>query len=213
MKNNIIQINNLSKIVGSKVILDKVNLNLEPGKIYGIVGRNGSGKTMLFKSICGFIKPSEGEIFVFNKAIHKGDLPEDTGVIIENPGFLLQYSGFKNLEMLASIKHCIGEQQIKDSINLLGLDAEDKTPVKKYSLGMKQRLGIAQAIMENPKLLILDEPMNGLDEEGVELVRDLLLKLKSQNVTILIASHNKEDIEILCDEIYKMNSGKLSLIL
>ncbi|MBE6051696.1 MAG: ABC transporter ATP-binding protein [Clostridium sp.] len=209
MSNYVININNLSKISNGKKILDNINLQIESGKIYGVVGRNGSGKTMLFKAICGLIKPTSGEIFVFDQAIHKGDLPENTGVIIENPGFLLQYSALKNLKMLASINNNIDEDQIKKAISLVGLDPDDRIPVKKYSLGMKQRLGIAQAIMENPKLLILDEPMNSLDEDGVELIRSILLDLKKQSVTILIASHIKEDIETLCDEVYNMSNGKL----
>lgn len=209
MSNYVININNLSKTTREKKILDNINLQIESGKIYGIIGRNGSGKTMLFKAICGLIKPTSGELFVFDQAIHKGNLPIDTGMIIENPRFLLQYSGMKNLKMLASINNVIDEEEIKRTIELVGLDPEDKTPVKKYSLGMKQRLGIAQAIMENPKLLILDEPMNSLDEDGVELIRSILLDLKKQSVTILIASHIKEDIETLCDEVYIMSKGKL----
>lgn len=209
MSNAVIKVNNLYKEINGNVILDNINLNIEEGKIYGVIGRNGSGKSMLFKVICGLIRPTRGEIFVFDKPIHKGELPENTGAIIENPGFLTQYSAFKNLKMLASIKNVINDNHIKEVISLLGLNPEDHKPVKKFSLGMKQRLGIAQAIMEKPKLLILDEPMNALDEDGVDLVRNLLLDLKKKSVTILLASHNKEDIEILCDEVYSMRSGKL----
>lgn len=213
MENNIVvDINNLNKKIGDKIILDNINMHLEKGMIYGIIGRNGSGKSMLFKAICGLIKPSSGEIFVFNKQIHNGDLPEDLGLIIEKPGFLPQYSAFINLKILSAIKNIINDEQIKEVIELVGLSPEDKTPIKKYSLGMKQRLGIAQAIMENPRILILDEPMNGLDEEGVDLVRRLLLKMKANGVTILIASHNKDDIEMLCDKVYKISSGKLQNI-
>lgn len=206
----VIRINNLTKKIDSNIILQNINLSLEEGLIYGIVGRNGSGKTMLFKSICGLIIPSEGEIYVFNKKIHKGELPENIGAIIENPGFLPQYSAFMNLKILASINNIITDQQIKEAISLVGLNPEEKKSVKKFSLGMKQRLGIAQAIMEKPKLLILDEPMNGLDIDGVELIRKLFLKLKSQGVTILMASHNKEDIQMLCDHVYYMDNGKLT---
>lgn len=210
MSNVVIRVNNLYKEINGNAILDNINLSIEEGKIYGVIGRNGSGKSMLFKAICGLIRPTRGEIFVFDKPIHKGELPENTGAIIENPGFLTQYSAFKNLKMLASIKNVINDNDIKEVISLLGLNPEDHKPVKKFSLGMKQRLGIAQAIMEKPKLLILDEPMNALDEDGVDLVRNLLLDLKKKSVTILLASHNKEDIEILCDEVYSMRSGKLS---
>lgn len=207
---NAVEIKNLYKTINENNILDNINLNIEEGKIYGIIGRNGSGKTMLFKSICGLIRPTQGEIFVFNKKIHNGELAENTGVLIENPGFLPQYSGFKNLKMLASINNIVNDDDIKSVISLVGLNPDDKKPVKKYSLGMKQRLGIAQALMEKPKLLILDEPMNALDENGVELVRDILLKEKKKSVAILLASHNKEDISILCDHVYKMSSGRLS---
>lgn len=212
MENEIVvQIKDLHKRINDTVILDNINLELKKGIIYGIVGKNGSGKSMLFKAICGLIRPTEGEIFVFDKPIHKGNLPENVGLIIETPGFLPQYSAFKNLKMLASINNIINYDEIKKVIALVGLNPEDKRPVKKFSLGMKQRLGIAQAIMEKPKLLILDEPMNGLDEEGVELVRGILLELKKQSVTIIMASHNKEDIEVLCDYVYSMSSGRLTI--
>lgn len=211
MSDSIVEINNLNKTIKNKVILNNINLKLKKGNIYGIIGRNGSGKSMLFKAMCGLIKPTSGEIFIFTKPIHKGELPEDTGAIIENPGFIGQCSAFKNLKMLASINSKIGDDDIRKIISLVGLDPNDAQPVKKFSLGMKQRLGIAQAIMEKPKFLILDEPMNALDEEGVELVRSILLKLKENGVTILMASHNKEDIEVLCDYVYKMKNGILTI--
>lgn len=166
---------------------------------------------MLFKSICGLINITSGEIRVFNKLIANGNFPDDTGIIIENPGFLPQYSGYKNLEILASIRNKINSSDIKNIIKIVGLNPDDKLPVKKYSLGMKQRLGIAQALMESPKLLILDEPMNALDEDGVNDIRKILLNLKKQGVTILIASHNKEDIETLCDSIYTIDNGILHI--
>ncbi len=214
MKENniVVEIKKINKKIDGKIILNNINLNLEKGLIYGIIGRNGSGKSMLFKLICGLTKPTSGEIFVFNKQIHNGDLPESLGLIIEKPGFLPQYSAFENLKMLASINNIISDEEIRKVISLVGLSSDDKTPIKKYSLGMKQRLGIAQAIMENPKLLILDEPMNALDEEGVDLVRKILIDLKSKDVTIIIASHNKEDIEMLCDKVYKISSGNLEAI-
>ena len=204
-----VEVKNLSKAINGKKILDNISLSLEEGNIYGIIGRNGSGKTMLFKTICGLVRPTEGETFVFDQKIHNGELVKNTGVIIENPGFLPQYSAFLNLKMLSSINNLLNDEEIKNVISLVGLDPDDKRPVKKYSLGMKQRLGIAQAIMENPKLLILDEPMNALDEQGVELARDILIHLKNQGVTILMASHNKEDIEALCDFVYTIVNGKL----
>lgn len=210
MSEVVIRVKGLTKVVNGKTILNDINLNIDSGKIYGIIGRNGSGKTMLFKAICGLVKPTKGEIFVFDKAIHKGELPPYTGAIIETPGFLSQYSAFKNLKLLASLNNKITDNDIKKTIELVELDPNDKIPVKKFSLGMKQRLGIAQAIMEKPQLLILDEPMNSLDEEGVKLVRNILLELKKQSVTIFISSHIKEDIDLLCDKVYSISSGELS---
>lgn len=211
MNNTIIDITNVSKVIKNQTILDNITVSFNTGHIYGIVGRNGSGKTMLFKSICGLVNITYGKIKVFNELIANGNFPKDTGIIIESPGFLPQYNCYKNLEILASINNKITSSDIKNIIYKVGLDPEDKRPIKKYSLGMKQRLGIAQALMENPRLLILDEPMNGLDEKGVEDIRKLLLELKEQSVTILLASHNKEDISYLCDSIYIMDNGKLSL--
>lgn len=207
---NVVEISNLTKDIKGTKVLNKVNLQLESGKAYGIVGRNGSGKSMLFKAICGLINTTEGSITVFDKVIKNGSFPDDVGMIIENPGFLLQYSAFKNLKILASINNKISDERIKETIALVGLDPEDKKIVKKFSLGMKQRLGIAQALMENPKLLILDEPMNGLDSEGVKQIREILLKLKSNSVTILLASHNSDDIDKICDCVYTMENGVLS---
>lgn len=210
-KNNVIEIHNLSKIINDITILNNISVNFEKGKIYGIVGTNGSGKSMMFKAICGLINSTKGEIKVFDEVIKDGSFPKSTGIIIENPGFLPQYSGFKNLKILASINNVVSDEDIKNMISLVGLEPNDKRAVKKYSLGMKQRLGIAQALMEKPKLLILDEPMNGLDEDGVKLIRDILLGLKKESVTILLASHNKEDINELCDKVYRMKKGVLSI--
>ncbi|SFD28065.1 ABC transporter ATP-binding protein [Clostridium uliginosum] len=207
----IIKINNLSKKANDTDILKNISAEFKEGNIYGIVGRNGSGKTMLFKSICGLINPTDGEVYVFNKSIKNGAFPEETGIIIENPGFLPQYSAFENLKILASINNKINDETIKHYISLVTLDPNDKRPVKKFSLGMRQKLGIAQALMENPKLLILDEPMNSLDEDSVELVRKILLDLKNKGVTILLSSHNREDIDKLCDYIYTIKAGEFLL--
>ncbi|ADY55181.1 ABC transporter related protein [Syntrophobotulus glycolicus DSM 8271] len=206
----VVEISNLTKDIKGTKVLNNVSLGLESGKAYGIVGRNGSGKSMLFKAVCGLINITEGEIKVFDKPIKNGSFPDSTGIIIENPGFLLQYSAFKNLKILASINNTISDEKINETIALVGLDPNNKKPVRKYSLGMKQRLGIAQALMEEPKLLILDEPMNGLDSEGVKKIRELLLELKSKSVTILLASHNSEDINEICDYVYSMENGVLS---
>ena len=181
-----------------------------PGKIYGFVGRNGSGKTVLMKMILGFIKSTSGTIKVNGKHVGKEiDIPDDIGAIIETPGFLPEYSAFQNLKLMAMIREKITSERIRETIKLVGLDPDSKKHVGKYSLGMRQRLGIAQAIMEDPQILLLDEPLNGLDNEGVEEMRNVLLKQKEQGKLIIIASHSKEDIDILCDEIFRFDHGKI----
>lgn len=205
-----IEISHVSKSFQTYRALDDVSLDIEKGKIYGIIGRNGSGKTVLFKCICGFLKTDSGEIKVDGKIIGKEiEAPQNAGIIIENPGFLPAYSGYQNMKFLADINKKIGKQEIRDVLEKVGLDPAMKKPVGKYSLGMRQRLGIAQAIMENPSLLILDEPMNGLDYQGVKDVRKILLDLKAEGKTILLASHNREDIAFLCDETVHIDHGKL----
>lgn len=206
----VIEIENLTKKFGDVTALEDVNLRIESGKIYGIIGRNGSGKTVLFKLIAGYLKPTRGRVVVNGKEIGKDtDFAENIGVIIENPGFLNGYTGFKNLSYLAGIRNVIDRARIRESMERVGLDPDSGKKVGRYSLGMKQRLGIAQAIMEDPEILILDEPMNSLDNQGVEDVRGILMELRDQGKTILLASHNKEDIEILCDEVYEMDRGRL----
>jgi ABC-2 type transport system ATP-binding protein len=205
-----VEIKNLTKVIKGRIILDDINLEIENNKIYGFFGRNGSGKTMLFRAICGLIKPTSGEVRVFGKKIgYDVSFPESLGLIIENVGFWEQWTAFQNLKFLASIKNIISDEDIIASLKRVGLDPNDKRPYKKYSLGMKQRVGIAQAIMEKPKLLVLDEPTNSLDEEGVKLIRKILLEEKSRGATILIASHIKEDIDMLADERYKVDAGRV----
>lgn len=209
---SIIKVDKVIKKFGSDIALSNVTVEFERGKIYGIVGRNGSGKTVLFKTMIGFLKPTSGRVIVDGKEIGKDtDFADHIGMIIETPGFLSSYSGYKNLEYLAGIRNIIGKKEIKESMERVGLDPDSKKKVGKYSLGMRQRLGIAQAIMENPDILILDEPMNGLDNQGVEDVREILLNLKDEGKSIILASHNKEDIEVLCDEVYEMEHGKLTV--
>ena len=194
MQNTCVKIEHVTKRFGEDIVLQEVNLSLKTGNVYGIVGNNGSGKTVL----------------VFGKKIgHDVDFPESLGVIIETPGFLTQYTGFKNLEILADMNGRISKADIRIVLKRVGLDPDMKKPVGKYSLGMRQRLGIAQAIMEDPLFLILDEPFNGLDKHGVEEIRELLLDLKAAGKTILLASHNEEDIRILCDHVYEMDGGIL----
>lgn len=208
----IINIENVGLILDKTTILDDVCMEMEQGKIYGLIGRNGSGKTMLMKCICGFVKPTHGKIAVRDQVVGKDiDFPENMGILIENPGFIPHYSGIKNLKMLAELNRKINRQQIEETIRFVGLDPQMKRHVQKYSLGMKQRLGIAQAIMEDPDILILDEPMNGLDKEGVADMRTLFLDLKKKGKTIIIASHNAEDIDKLCDHVWEMEHGKAAL--
>lgn len=210
-KEAMISIENLNKQFKNQLVLNNINVKFSNGHIYGIIGRNGSGKTVLLKCICGFLKPTTGVISVNQKIVGKDiDFPENLGFIIETPGFLLNYSGYKNLKYLASIREKIDSNEIKESMSLVGLDSADKKHVGKYSLGMRQRLGIAQAIMEKPDILVLDEPMNALDKNGVEEMRRLFLKMKSEGKLILLTSHNREDIEILCDEVYEMEEGILN---
>ena len=211
--NQIIEVKGLSKSFGKNKVLDDVNIGFAAQRIHGIIGRNGSGKTMLFKCILGMMPFSDGEITVNGKRIGKDiDVPENVGMIIESPGFLAGYSGYANLRLLSRIKNVIGRDEITRAIQTVWLDPASRKRVGKYSMGMRQRLCIAQAIMENPSLLILDEPMNGLDNRGVGEIRELLLNLKNQGKTILIASHNPEDIRQLCDTVCEMDCGKLTQV-
>lgn len=210
---NKIKVLHVGKRIREQIILNDINLEFQDSKIYGLIGRNGSGKTVLLKCIAGFMKPSEGEIWFNDKKIGKDvKLLENMGFILNTPGFLLELSGFKNLQYLASINRRAGKKEISEAMELVGLDPKNKKSVGKYSLGMRQRLGIAQAIMEDPEILILDEPMNSLDEQAVEEIRNILLQLKEKGKLIIITSHNKEDIEFLCDEVYQIRQGIIKKI-
>lgn len=205
-----LEISHVTKRFGEDLVLKEVNLVLENGKVYGIIGNNGSGKTVLMKCICGFLTTTTGTIKVFGQQIGKDvDFPQRLGVIIETPGFLTNLTGSKNLEILADMRKQITRADVRLVLKKVGLNPDMKKPVAKYSLGMRQRLGNAQAIMENPQLLILDEPFNGLDKNGVTEIRKVLLDLKNKGKTILLASHNEDDIRILCDEVYEMDGGVL----
>ena len=210
---NIISVKAVDLTIGKTDILKQINVKFEEGKIHGLIGRNGSGKTMLMKCICGFIKPTKCEITVDGKRVGKDvDFPKDMGIIIETPGFIPYYSGYKNLKLLAGLNNKISKEQVRESMEKVGLDPDLKRHVKKYSLGMRQRLGLAQAIMENPKILILDEPFNGLDKDGVKEMREYLLSYKEQGKTILICSHSAEDISVLCETVHEMDKGRLERI-
>ena len=205
-----ITVKNLSLKIQKDVILSDIDLHIERGKITGLVGRNGCGKTMLMKCITGFVKPTQGEIIFDGKKIgDEIDFPKNTGIIIETPTFVPYYSGYKNLMELAMLQKKIGKAEVEEVLKQVGLYEARHKLVRKYSLGMRQRLGIAQALMEHPETLILDEPMNGLDNECVALVRGILADLKKQGKTILLVSHNAEDIRVLCDVIYEMDKGRV----
>ena len=207
---NIIEITSLNLTLTKTEILKNINLTFEKGKIHGLIGRNGSGKTMLMKCICGFVKPTSGEIKVNGEIVGKDcDFPKNMGIIIETPGFIPYYSGYKNLKLLADLNKKADKTKIRKTMKKVGLDPDLKRHVRKYSLGMRQRLGLAQAIMEDPEILILDEPFNGLDKDGVKDMRTYLLDLKEQGKTILIASHNSEDISVLCDTVQEMDKGEI----
>ena len=202
-------IENLSKTIKINKILDNVNLTFESGHVYGLVGRNGSGKTMLLRAICGLIFPDSGKVIIDGKQLHKDiSFPEICGIIIENTDLLPNFSAFDNLKMLSEIKNTANDNMIKSAIKSVGLDPDSKKKVKTFSLGMKQRLSIAQALFEDPDILLLDEPTNALDEDGVNDVRRILLEQKKKNKLIIIASHNKEDISLLSDTVISVSNGR-----
>ena len=208
-----ISVHNVMKRFGEETVLHSVCHDFEEGRIHGIVGNNGSGKTVLMKCICGFVLPTEGRILVNCRRVGKDcDFPQDIGIIIETPGFLPGLTGMKNLQILASLKRKVSNGTIRETIQRVGLDPAMKKPVSKYSLGMRQRLGIAQAIMEDPSILILDEPFNGLDKHGAAQMRELIKGLKAQGKTVLLASHNQVDIDELCDTVCEMDAGVLSVV-
>lgn len=204
-----IELQNLSKVIKKKTVLDCINLTFEKGKIYGLYGRNGSGKTMLLRAISGLIRPTEGKIIFDGDILHFNmDFPPRLGVIIENTTMLPQFDGYTNLQQLAKLKGIANDNDIHEALSLVGLDDEQRK-VKAYSLGMKQRLSIAQAIFEKPELLLLDEPTNALDEEYIHKIRGILLDKKEKGAIIIIASHNKEDLKILSDTVITLSEGKV----
>lgn len=211
MGNSVIEVDHVSKSFKDAKVLKNVNLHCESGHIYGIVGHNGSGKTVLFKCICGFLDCDLGNIMVDGKLMGRDtDMLTNAGIIIEEPGFMRRWSAYRNLEFLYTIRNKNNKKYLYSVLEKVGLNPALKKPVGKYSLGMRQRFAIAQAIMENPDILILDEPMNGLDKDGVKEMRELFLQMKEEGKLILLASHNREDIEVLCDEVYEMEDGILS---
>ena len=205
-----IEIINYTKIIRGASVLKNINLKLNRGMIYGLSGKNGSGKTMLMRAICGLIRPTEGKIIIDGETLgEKISFPKSVGVLIENPDFLDSETAFSNLKLLASIKKIATDVDIKDSLSAVGLDPDDKRKYRKFSLGMKQKLGIAAAIMEKPEILILDEPLNALDQDGVERVRQILKDFKERGSTVILACHDREELELLSDEIIKIESGAI----
>lgn len=211
MSMQIIQVENLTKAFKKNVVLNNISFSCDEGEIIGFVGYNGCGKSVLFKCICGFLKPDSGCVRIAFPDNAEG-ICGNTGIIIEEPAFLRNKSGFKNLDFLYRIRNQRDKDYIRQVMRQVGLDPCNRKHVGQYSLGMRQRLAIAQAIMEKPKILILDEPMNGLDKRGVEQMRKLFLKLRDEGKAILLASHNREDIEVLCNHVYEIDNGKLSLV-
>ncbi len=209
MEKWIVQVEDAVKTFGETVALSHVSVSFERGRIHGLIGRNGSGKTVLLKCICGFMGLTSGTVYRDGQLVRPSQ-PQDVGVIIEDPGFVGSVSGFKNLKYLASIRGGLSDEELRAVLEQVGLDPESKKQVRKYSLGMRHRLGIAQAIMEKPKLLLLDEPMNGLDKQGVLEIRALLRRLKEEGATIILSSHYVEDIESLCDTVCEMENGTLT---
>lgn len=205
-----IKITSLTKKIGKSVVLENINLEFKGGRIYGLRGKNGSGKTMLMRVISGLILPTSGNVEINGRILGKDmSFPESIGILLENPAFIDSFSGYRNLKALADINSLISEEDIKETIQRAGLNPEDKKKYKKYSLGMKQRLGIAAAVMEKPEIILLDEPINALDESGVKEIRDLLFELKSEERIIIVACHDREELEYLADEIIEISDGKI----
>ncbi len=205
-----IKLTNVSKVIKKARVLDHINLEFESGKVYGLKGKNGSGKTMLMRVVCGLISATEGTVEIDGKILGKDmSFPESVGMLIENPAFINNYTGFKNLQVLASIQNRIGDKEIRDALLQVGLEPDDKRTFRKYSLGMKQKLGIAAAFMEQPDIIILDEPINALDEAGANQVHMILKEQKERGALIIIACHDKEELEMLSDEIIEIYEGKI----
>ena len=209
-----IEICELSKVIDKNIILNNVNMNLESGNIYGFIGRNGSGKTMLLKMICGFVNPSSGNILIDGRSILSKDyFNNNIRALIEKPKFIDSLSGFDNLKLLAGINNKIDDETINHWLDKIGLLNEKNKLYSKYSLGMKQKLGIVQVLMEDPQIMILDEPLNGIDESSANIIRDILLKEKEKGKLIIISTHIKDDVEKLCNIIYKFDSGNVNLLI
>lgn len=209
----LIEMKNVSKVFGRRVVLKDVSLAVREGETVGIVGENGSGKSVLFKMLCGFVQPDQGSVFVRGEELGKGrDFPENMGVFINSPGFIGIYSGFRNLKFLADIRGKIGTEEIEDAMIKVGLDPSDKTKVDHYSMGMKQKLGLAQAVMEGQDIVVLDEPFNALDYKTYGDIKEIIRMMKAEGKTIFLTSHRFEDIEQLCDKIYMIEECRVTAL-
>ncbi len=205
-----IEIKNYTKIIKGSTVLDNINAVFESGKIYGLKGKNGSGKTMLMRAISGLIRPSSGEVIIENEVLGRDiSFPRSIGVLIENPAFLANETGFSNLRMLADLGEGVSNEDIEAVLSELGLDPKEKKSYKKYSLGMKQKLGIAAAVMEHPDIIILDEPINALDQDSVETVKKIIIRERDRGAVIILACHDTEELEYLSDEIVCIHEGKI----
>lgn len=205
-----VEMKHVTKVLSKRVILDDISLRFTPGMIYGLRGKNGCGKTMLMRTICGFIRPTQGEVFINSQRLYKElDFPPSIGALIESPSFLDEYTGQKNLELLQSLYGKVKEESILCALKRVGLYEQKDQKYEKYSLGMKQKLGIAYAILDEPDIIVLDEPINALDEESVWLIRNILLELRSKEKIIIIACHDREELNYLSDKVYLMRDGKI----
>lgn len=205
-----IEIKNYTKTIKDSTVLDNINITFESGRIYGLKGKNGSGKTMLMRAVCGLIKPTSGQVVIENEVLGKDiSFPRSIGVLIENPSFLASETGFSNLRMLADLGEGVSDKDIEDTLLELGLNPKEKKSYKKYSLGMKQKLGIAAAVMEHPDIIILDEPINALDQDSVEAVKNMIIRERDRGAVIILACHDTEELEYLADEIICIQDGKI----
>lgn len=205
-----IEVKDYTKTIKNTTVLDHINVTFESGKVYGLKGKNGSGKTMLMRAVSGLIKPTSGQIIIENEVLGKDiSFPRSIGVLIENPSFLSNETGFMNLRMLADLGEGVSDEDIKKTLEEVGLDPEDRKSYKKYSLGMKQKLGIAAAIMEHPDIIVLDEPINALDQDSVEAVKKLIIRERDRGAVIILACHDTEELEYLADEIICIQAGKI----
>lgn len=206
----VIKVEKVCKTIKKIPVLTDINLQLESGKVYGLKGKNGSGKTMLMRAICGLIIPTSGSITIDGETLGKDiSFPKSVGVLIENPSFIAGYTGMKNLQVLASIQKRVGNEEIRHTLEQIGLNPDDTRTYRKYSLGMKQKLGIAAAVMEKPDIVILDEPINALDESGAKQVREILKEQKERGAVCIIACHDSEELAFLSDEIIEIYEGKI----